>query len=120
MSSDYTQPSSQPPQYGQGPQYGQYPQYGGGGGGGQYGAPTRTNPLAIASLVCGIGQLLLGLLAGIPGIILGFIALNQIKTKGEGGRGMAIAGIVLGFIGVALSLILIIAVVAASHSTTTG
>jgi hypothetical protein len=118
MSSDYTQPSNQPPQYGQGPQYGQYPQYGGSGG--QYGAPARTNPLAIASLVCGIGQILLGLIAGIPGIILGFIALNQIKTKGEGGRGMAIAGIVLGFIGVALFLILIIAVVAASHSTTTG
>jgi Domain of unknown function (DUF4190) len=118
MSSDYTQPSSQPPQYGQGPQYGQYPQYGGGGG--QYGAPTRTNPLAIAALCCGIGQILLGLIAGIPGIILGFIALNQIKTKGEGGRGMAIAGIVLGFIGVALFLILIIAVIAASHNTTTG
>jgi Domain of unknown function (DUF4190) len=116
MSSDYTQPSNQPPQYGQGPQYGQYPQYGGPGG--QYGAPQRTNPLAIASLVCGIGQILLGLIAGIPGIILGFIALNQIKTKGEGGRGMAIAGIVLGFIGVVLFLILIIAVVAASHSST--
>jgi Domain of unknown function (DUF4190) len=115
MSSDYTQPSSQPPQYGQGPQYGQYPQYSGGGG--QYGAPTRTNPLAIASLVCGIGQILLGLIAGIPGIILGFIALNQIKTKGEGGRGLAIAGIVLGFIGVALFLVVIIAVVSTHNSS---
>jgi hypothetical protein len=110
MSSDYTQP-------GQTPQYGQYPQYGGAPGG-QYGAPTRTNPLAIAALICGIGQILLGLLAGIPGIILGFIALNQIKAKGEGGRGMAIAGIVLGFVGLALFLILIIAIVAASHNTT--
>ena len=110
MSSDYTQP-------GQTPQYGQYPQYGGAPGG-QYGAPARTNPLAIAALICGIGQILLGLLAGIPGIILGFIALNQIKAKGEGGRGMAIAGIVLGFVGLALFLILIIAIVAASHNTT--
>jgi hypothetical protein len=109
MSSDYTQPGQQP-------QYGQYPQYGGPGG--QYGAPPRTNPLAIASLICGIAQLLLGLLAGIPGIILGFVALSQIRTRGEGGRGMAIAGIVLGFVGLAISLILIIAIVASSHSTT--
>ncbi len=100
-----------PPAYGQ-PGYQPFGSYG------QPVRPPKTNGLAIAALCCGIGQILLGLIAGIPGIILGFIALNQIKAKGEGGRGMAIAGIVLGFAGIALFLILIIAIVAASHNTT--
>jgi hypothetical protein len=109
MSSDYTQPGQQP-------QYGQYPQYGGPGG--QYGAPQRTNPLAIAALVCGIAELLI-LLAAVPAIICGFLALSQIRERGEGGRGMAIAGIVLGFIGIAFGVIAVIAIVAAAHSTST-
>jgi Domain of unknown function (DUF4190) len=77
--------------------------------------PARRNPLAIAALCCGIGQILLGLLAGIPALVLGLIALNQIKTSGESGRGMAIAGVTLGAIGIAVFLIVIIAVVS-SHS----
>jgi hypothetical protein len=82
-----------------------------------WGQPRKTNGLAIAALVCGIGQLLLGILAGIPGIILGFVALSQIRRTGDNGRGMAIAGIVLGFIGIALFVILIVAIaVAGSHA----
>jgi hypothetical protein len=37
-----------------------------------------------------------GILAGIPAIVLGFVAINQIRHTGEDGRGMAIAGIALG------------------------
>lgn len=73
--------------------------------------PARTNPLAIASLCCGIGQIVLGLLAGIPALILGIIALGQIRTRGERGRGMAIAGIVLSSIGIALFILVVIVVV---------
>lgn len=48
-----------------------------------------TNGFAIASLVFGIiGGCLLS-------VIFGFVALSQIKRNGQGGRGMAIAGIVL-------------------------
>jgi Domain of unknown function (DUF4190) len=50
----------------------------------------RTNTLAILALV-------LGLAGGLPGIPLGHIALSQIKRTGESGRGLAIAGLVLGY-----------------------
>jgi Na+/melibiose symporter-like transporter len=75
---------------------------------GAYGAPTpKTNNLAIASLVvsligflpfCGIGS--------IVGIVLGVIALNQIKQTHEGGQGLAIAGIAVGALTLLISLIL--------------
>lgn len=52
-------------------------------------APVRTNPLAIAAFVSSF-------LIGVTGVILGFIALNQIKTTGERGRGLAIAALVVG------------------------
>jgi hypothetical protein len=89
---------------------------------GPYGQPVRpakTNALAIAAMCCGFGQILLWVLSGIPAIILGFIALNQIKKTGEQGRGMAITGIVLGFLGLAF-LLLVIAVAAANPQTSSG
>jgi hypothetical protein len=78
--------------------------------------PVRINPLAIASLCLGIGQILIGLLAGIPALILGIIALNQIKSRGERGRGMAIAGIVLSCLGLLFFIVVILALVS-SKST---
>lgn len=47
--------------------------------------------------LCGIGPVL--------GVIFGFIALNQIKKTGEGGRGLAIAGIIIGAIAIVLGII---------------
>lgn len=54
---------------------------------------TRTNGLAIASLVLGI--LWLFWLGSLVGLILGLVALKQIKRRNQGGRGIAIAGVVL-------------------------
>ena len=52
---------------------------------------------AIASLVCSLVGLIVPLL-GILGIIFGFIALGQIKDYTPGsGRGMAKAGVIIGF-----------------------
>jgi hypothetical protein len=65
--------------------------------------------------VCGIGQVLLGILVGIPGLILGVIALRQIRERGEKGRGMAIAGVVLGILGIVATILRILLVVA-SHT----
>ncbi len=82
-------------------------------------ASGRTNPLAVAALVCGIGQFLLGLLIvgnillAIPAVALGVIGIRQIRSRGERGRGMAIAGIVLGVLGIfyfALVLIIVMLV----------
>ncbi|MGH3408305.1 MAG: DUF4190 domain-containing protein [Streptosporangiaceae bacterium] len=66
--------------------------------------------MAIIALVCGIVQILFGILS-IPAIICGAIALKQTAARGERGRGMAIAGLVLGILGFLFWLILIIAIV---------
>lgn len=83
------------------PQGGGYPPPPGGFGGG---APTKTNTLAIASLVCAVLGLLCGV-GSILGIVLGVVALNQIKQTGENGRGLAQAGIVVGAIFVVLGIV---------------
>lgn len=56
-----------------------------------YAPPRPTNATAIVALV-------LGILTGIGGIIAGHIALSQIKRTGEGGRGMALAGLIIGYV----------------------
>jgi type IV pilus assembly protein PilA len=74
--------------------------------------PHKTSGLAIASLVLGI---FLFFPLSIPAIIVGHIALSQIKKSagGIGGRGLAIAGLVLGYLGIALiPFVLIIAAIA--------
>jgi uncharacterized membrane protein len=64
--------------------------------------PARTNSLAIASLACGVGQLLLGPLSTFPAIVLGHMARREIRRTGENGKGMAAAGLALGWTGFAL------------------
>lgn len=53
---------------------------------------TGREGFAIASLILGI----IPFLAGLLGIIFGFVALRRIRSTGRSGRGMAIAGIILG------------------------
>jgi hypothetical protein len=80
-------------------------------------APARkTNGLAIASMVLGIVWLY-GV-GSILALVFGYIAKGQIDRSGgqETGRGMAIAGIVLGWIGVGF-LILVIVLVAVGSSS---
>lgn len=77
--------------------------------GAAYSYAPRTNPLAIASLAVSLGALLVGLLASIAGVILGHIALSQIRRRGEGGRGLAIGGLIAGYVIGGLMLIGLIA-----------
>ncbi len=42
------------------------------------------------------------------GVILGHIALSQVKRTGERGRGFAVAALILGYIGIAVGIILVI------------
>ncbi|MFC5635298.1 DUF4190 domain-containing protein [Streptomyces bullii] len=86
------QPQGQHPQpwsQGNGP-YGPY-------GYGPYGAQPGLNGVAIAALV-------LGILCFLPavGLVLGLVALWQIKRRGERGRGMAVAGAALSTVGLVL------------------
>ena len=48
-------------------------------------------------MLCGIGSII--------GIVLGVVALNQIKQTHEGGRGLAIAGIAVGAVTLLINLI---------------
>lgn len=75
---------------------------------------TRTNVLAIISLIAGIIALPffccwpVSIPLGLVAIVLGAIAVNQIKATAEGGRGLAIAGIVLGAAAILLFVLLVV------------
>lgn len=57
-----------------------------------------TNGMATASLVCGlIGFFACGV-TSILAIIFGHVSLSQIKRTGEGGHGMAVTGLILGYL----------------------
>jgi hypothetical protein len=112
-------PQQYPPQYPQQfPQHGVYqPQVGAYPPGvvQHYGAPGRTSGLAIASMVLGI--LWLYWIGSILAVIFGHIAISQAgKDPTVRGKGMAIAGLVLGYIGVGF-LVLAIVVAASSSSS---
>jgi len=108
----------QAPQYGapQAPQYGA-PQYGASPypaapqyGAGAYGyAGTAQNSLGVWSLVLGILSIVLcGLFAGIPAIIVGNRSKRAVAAGQANNGGMATAGVILGWISVALSALGII------------
>jgi uncharacterized membrane protein len=72
----------------------------------------KTNTMSLISMIAGILGLIgvcvgiipvlgwicagLGALLGVVALVLGFIGMNQAKKNGEKGKGMAIAGLVLG------------------------
>jgi hypothetical protein len=68
----------------------------------------RTNVLSIVSLVLGIVSYFTGLFLGIGAIITGHIALGQLKKSGDKGRGFAIAGLILGYLGVLAGIVVTI------------
>lgn len=79
----YAQPAAyQPPAYQQ-PAYGQQP----------YAVAPKTNTLAIVTLVLA----LIGVSIG--AVITGHISLNQIKKTNEGGRTLALVGLIIGYVG---------------------
>jgi len=77
----------------------------------QYGAQGATNGMAIAALICGVCQVFFWFLTGIPAIVLGHMARRQIRQTGEQGDGMALAGMILGYIGLALTVLGVIFIV---------
>jgi hypothetical protein len=82
-----------------------------------YVSARTTNGLAIASLVLGI--LWVYWVGSILALIFGYVARKQIRERNQGGDGMAVAGIVLGWIGVG-TLLLVIGVLALGTATSTG
>lgn len=132
-SQGYATPSPQPPQYAPQQPYGsavaqpyaaaQPPYYGAASAPGQpgagypnygavpYPAPRPASGLAITSLICGIAGVVLfwavvPLLASIVAVITGHMALRQTKENPAiGGRGMAFAGLIMGYIMVAVLVV---------------
>src|SRR5580698_10118439 len=73
-------------------------------------SPVKTSGLAIWSLVLGILSLTcLAIFAAIPGVICGHKALGRIKNSNGTleGRGLAIAGLITGYIGIAWAVFFI-------------
>lgn len=84
--------------------------------------PQRTNGMAVASLVCGLMALpltivLLGVISSIAAIILGHSGRHRIHRTGEGGGGIALAGLILGYVYTVLFvlIVVVIAVYASGH-----
>lgn len=67
----------------------------------------KINGLAITSLVCSF-------FCGLLGIILGIIAIGQINKSNEGGKGLAIAGIVVGAVSILFTWMIFFASAATS------
>ncbi|WNG89999.1 DUF4190 domain-containing protein [Mycobacterium sp. ITM-2016-00317] len=108
-----TYPGGYPPQ-----PYGGYGAYGGYGGYSGYGYPppppaAPKNGLGTAALVLAIVGLLLcwtvvgGVLLGIAGIVLGFLARTRVKRGEATNAGVALAGIVLGAVSIVASLVIV-------------
>jgi len=87
-------------------------------GGAPYGylAAPKTNGLAIASLVCSFFFWLYGI-GAVLAIVFGFIARSQIKRSAgmQRGGGMALAGIIIGFAGIVIGVVLTVIIVAVVH-----
>ncbi|UYK38819.1 DUF4190 domain-containing protein [Microbacterium terricola] len=82
----YAQPGYPQPGYPAAP-YGGYP------------TQPRTNTLAIISLIASLaGVFLLPIVGQIVGIITGHMSLAQIGSTGEGGRGLGLAGTIIGWV----------------------
>jgi Domain of unknown function (DUF4190) len=97
-------PEGEPPNYGQ-PAYGQ-PAYGQPAYGQPYGgAAVGNNKKALWSMIVGIISLFCcGIVTGIVAIVLSRQAKSEIAQTGQGGGGMATAGLVLGIVGIVGSI----------------
>lgn len=100
-----------PPGYGPPPAYGTSTPY----GYSPYQQSRGTNGFAIASMVLGIVWIYW--IGSVLAIVFGFIAYSQIKERNQAGKGMATAGLILGFIGIG-TLVLVILVVALAGTST--
>jgi len=74
----------------------------------------QTSPLAIISLVSGIlGWTLLPFLGSIVAVVCGHMARGEIRRAPERleGDGLAIAGLVLGYLSIALAVLAVVAII---------
>jgi hypothetical protein len=75
-----------------------------------YPQPGDTNGFCIASLVCSLAGILIWFLGPVLGVIFGWIGIRQIGRDGANGRGLAVAGIVIGSVMILLNVLFVVAV----------
>jgi uncharacterized membrane protein HdeD (DUF308 family) len=96
------------------------------------GSEERPGPMAIIALICGILSVLchcvpvagsfIGFVLSVAAIVLGIIEIKKIG-KGESsakGRGMALAGIILGAVGIVFGIIWVIILAVGAFAGTFG
>lgn len=86
---------------------------------------TGMSGLAIGSLILGIVGMLgsitcLGGIAGFPALICGHTALGRIKQSGKRGRGLAIAGGILGFFSTVITVVAVVFLLVEYYMSRTG
>lgn len=70
-----------------------------------------TNVMALIGFILSVSGFFL-FISAIPGVVLGHIALKQIRDSGEAGRGLAIAALAVGYSVIALGILTLLVVIA--------
>lgn len=86
-------------------------------------SPKQDSSLAIASLICGlVGWTFIPVLGAIAAVILGHMAKKEIRDSGGrlSGDGMALAGLILGYVQIGLVILATICVLAFAFAVAAG
>ncbi|MEV1020157.1 DUF1707 and DUF4190 domain-containing protein [Streptomyces sp. NPDC050264] len=78
--------------------------------------PAPTNGKAVGALVCGVSTFFSVGATAIPAVVLGHMARKEIKRSGEQGDGLAVAGIVLGWLVIAIWVVFLTLVIVAASA----
>lgn len=73
-----------------------------------YVRPRPTNGYAIAALIVSIASFVVCPLVATAGVVLGYKARAQIRERDEEGDGLALAGIIVGWFGIAYSVFIVL------------
>jgi hypothetical protein len=110
----YPSPATAPPTVAGYPQPYGYQPYG------TYPRPRDTNGFAIASLVCALVGIFVVVIGPALGVIFGIVALRQLAHSPVAGRGLAIAGIIIGSVLFVVDVIGIIGLATGGSSSGSG
>ena len=76
-------------------------------------AVPKTNILAIVALVTGIaGLTVVPFVSSIVAVVTGHMARKEVRRTGEQGDGLALAGLITGYIGIGLGLLVAVLLIA--------
>lgn len=72
-------------------------------------AVATTNTFALIGFILSLSSIIT-LITAIPGLVLGHLALKQIRDTGEDGHGMAVAAVTIGWVVVGLGVLTVLIV----------